>query len=106
VKASYSTTSRSPTKIPEYLASGLPVIANTGVGDVDRLLVEDRVGILVSYLNDAGFEDVVDEIGGMAADVETSQRCRSSASNRFDLATVGGVSYRAIYDRTSEPIDD
>jgi DNA-binding NarL/FixJ family response regulator len=32
VQSSYATISRSPTKIPEYLAAGLPVIANAGVG--------------------------------------------------------------------------
>ena len=36
VKATFATQSRSPTKIPEYLACGLPIIANRGVGDVDE----------------------------------------------------------------------
>ncbi len=46
VKATYATQSRSPTKIPEYLAAGLPIIANSGVGDVDELIVTEKVGLL------------------------------------------------------------
>jgi len=34
----------SPTKIPEYLAAGLPVVANRGIGDMDELIAREGVG--------------------------------------------------------------
>jgi hypothetical protein len=42
VKSGYATVSRSPTKIREYLACGLPIISNTGVGDVDEQIQTNR----------------------------------------------------------------
>ena len=38
----------SPTKIGEYLAAGLPVVSNSGVGDVDELIDRDRVGVVLN----------------------------------------------------------
>lgn len=98
VKSSYATASRSPTKIPEYLACGLPVIANAGVGDVDTQLMEDRVGVLVADLDEEGMLRAVEEAVKMAEDPATRERCRSSAVSRFDLASIGAKGYRNIYD--------
>lgn len=94
VKATFATASRSPTKIPEYLACGLPLIANSGVGDVNLLIEGRGVGALIekfdreSYL---GAFDKVESLGNIAA------KCRELASDEFDLKTVGGARYRRLY---------
>ena len=62
VKSTYATSSRSPTKIPEYLASGLPIIANRGVGDVDELLEMKRVGVLLDGFGEQEFADGLNQI--------------------------------------------
>lgn len=46
-KSTFSQLAASPTKIPEYLAAGLPVVSNAGIGDVDDLLESERVGVVV-----------------------------------------------------------
>lgn len=96
VKAGYATASRSPTKIPEYLACGLPVIANEGVGDVDKLIEKNRVGILVrEFSRDAYME----ALNALPTDDDIRARCGETARREFDLLEIGGVRYRRLYRR-------
>ncbi len=96
VKAAYSTMSRSPTKIPEYLASGLPIISNAGVGDVDELLAKNGIGAVVDSFDREGYLRALDGLGMLG---NISGHCRLVAREYFDLSTVGGRRYRRIYKR-------
>jgi glycosyltransferase involved in cell wall biosynthesis len=96
VKAGYATASRSPTKIPEYLACGVPVIANRGVGDIDDLIERRRVGTLVENFSNDAYQRAVGEIGTL---IDTEERCRKTAIEEFDLPSVGGERYRRLYRR-------
>jgi glycosyltransferase involved in cell wall biosynthesis len=96
VKSGYATLSRSPTKIPEYLACGVPVIANPGVGDVDQQITENRVGTLIE---DFSADDYLNAIGEILELGDIRERCRTTAMKEFDLETVGGERYRKIYSR-------
>ncbi|HMQ04644.1 MAG TPA: glycosyltransferase [Pyrinomonadaceae bacterium] len=102
VKATYSTASRSPTKIPEYLACGLPVIANRGVGDVDSLILEEGVGVLVDGFSRESYFKALEDLSGLG---EIGAKCRRVAAARFDLETVGGPRYRRMYKRLLRNID-
>ena len=95
VKATYATQSRSPTKIPEYLAAGLPIIANSGVGDVDELILTEKVGLLIDKFEPEAYQNVLFRLRRLG---NVSERCKETARRRFDLETVGGVRYRRLYD--------
>jgi glycosyltransferase involved in cell wall biosynthesis len=99
VKAGYATQSRSPTKIPEYLACGLPIIANPGVGDVDSLILEDCVGVLVKDFTPESYLHALVEIERLSTRPEMAAICRASALKRFDLKSVGGERYRLLYNK-------
>jgi glycosyltransferase involved in cell wall biosynthesis len=94
VKATYATLSRSPTKIPEYLACGIPLVANAGVGDVDRLIEEGRAGALIRQFNDDAYLKALDEVTELR---NSSARLESLARTEFDLEMVGGERYRRLY---------
>lgn len=94
VKATYATQSRSPTKIPEYLAAGVPLIANSGVGDVDKLIRENSVGVLIDKFERETYIDAVKNILTMN---DSAQRCNETARRCFDLETIGGECYRRLY---------
>ena len=96
VQATYSTASRSPTKIPEYLAAGLPVIANRGVGDVDALIRGEGVGVLIGRFDRAEYLRALEKFDQLG---DISDRCRDAAQRLFDLETVGGVRYRGLYEK-------
>jgi glycosyltransferase involved in cell wall biosynthesis len=97
IKQCLSKTASSPTKIGEYLAAGLPVVANSGVGDVDDLLSQARVGVVVSELTTTGYVKAVDEVVALASDPDTAGRCRVVARECLDLEGVGWVRYRKLY---------
>jgi len=99
IKPCYSKLSSSPTKIAEYLASGLPVISNAGIGDLDELIEGDKVGVILREFNRESYRRALEEMGRLLLEQRVSERCRDSARNRFDLAAVGGVRYRRLYQR-------
>jgi glycosyltransferase involved in cell wall biosynthesis len=94
IKTCYSKQASSPTKNAEYLASGLPVIANSGVGDVDAQILENRVGAVVTEFTPREYEKALDQIHDLG---DIGDRCRTTAIDQFGLTSVGGVRYRRIY---------
>jgi glycosyltransferase involved in cell wall biosynthesis len=101
-KAAFSQIAASPTKIPEYLAAGLPVICNSGIGDTDELLTSERVGVILSEFNSEAFSQAMDLIDQLQDDFSLRARCQSTARNAFDIETVGRNGYREVYRRLKE----
>lgn len=99
IKPCYSKLASSPTKFAEYLASGLPVICNPGIGDVDAVVEQDRVGVLVPDFTTEAYLRALERADALRAEPDLPERCRASARGRFDLRAVGGVSYRRLYER-------
>jgi len=99
IKPCYSKQASSPTKIAEALASGLPIISNGGIGDLDAMIEGDRVGVIVREFNETAYRNALSEIDSMRNDPSIAARCQSTAQNRFDLATVGGPRYVRLYKR-------
>lgn len=100
-RPSFAQIAASPTKIPEYLAVGVPVVCNAGVGDMDELLTRSRVGVVVRRLDDTAYADAAAEALALAEDPQVSARCLATAQEQFDLARIGGVRYRSLYERLS-----
>jgi len=99
IKPCFSKQSSSPTKIAEYLASGLPVVCNTGVGDLDELINKNRVGALVSEFTPEAYLRALNEIDIMRSGPTLAERLRSVARQEFDMVGVGGARYRRLYQR-------
>jgi glycosyltransferase involved in cell wall biosynthesis len=91
----------SPTKIGEYLASGLPIVLSTGVGDADRLVAEG-VAAPVPALAAEQYRMAARWIARTAGRPEVRERCRRVAEQYFDLSTVGGERYWALYRSVAE----
>lgn len=97
IKTCYSKQSSSPTKIAEYLVSGLPVISNSGIGDLDEVIAEDKVGVIVPELNRAAYRTALAMVEQLRTEADLSARCRASALKRFELKAVGGSRYLWLY---------
>ena len=97
IKPCYSKLASSPTKLAEYLACGLPVVANSGVGDVDELIGGKQVGVVFDDFNEQNYREVFRSILKMSGDDSISEHCRRVAIENFDLASVGGARYRRLY---------
>ncbi len=98
IRPCFSKLASSPTKIGEYLAAGLPIISNTGIGDCDALLRENNVGVLVEEFNEWSYRAAVAQLQNLLADHDAvRQRCRVVAEQRLSLQHVGGRRYREVY---------
>ena len=97
VRPCFSKISSSPTKVGEYLAAGLPVVSTAGIGDVDDLLDENRVGVLVRELAPCAYEPAAQAAFELAGDMEARERCRAVARKKLSLAEVGIPRYDALY---------
>jgi glycosyltransferase involved in cell wall biosynthesis len=98
-RPTFSQIAASPTKVGEYLAAGLPVVSNRGIGDLDQLLEQERVGVVVSETGDAAWADAVDRLLALCEEPGLAARCRQIARESFGLATVGGPRYVDLYRR-------
>lgn len=97
IKPCYSKLSSSPTKIGEYLASGLPLVTGPGIGDVDRLLEDYDAGVVLRSFEPAGLDEGVRRLRARMAESGHADRCRRAAAERLSLADVGVARYDALY---------
>ena len=104
-KPTFSQIAASPTKIPEYLAAGIPVISNAGIGDTDRALLDDHIGIVVRDFSREAYDDAVVALLELLDDTGLAARCRRSAYERFDLEKVGAERYRRLYQRLAQSLE-
>ena len=58
----YSKLSSSPTKLGEVLAMGIPVIVNSGVGDVEEIIKETASGFVIHNFKEEEYKAAVDSI--------------------------------------------
>jgi len=89
---------RSPTRMAEILGCGLPVVANSGVGDVARIVEKYRVGILVSEGSEQAMTHAIDQLEELRKDPELPARCRRAAEEVFSLES-GTAAYDALYSK-------
>ncbi|MBP9663353.1 MAG: glycosyltransferase [Pyrinomonadaceae bacterium] len=94
IKRCYSKQSSSPTKIGEYLACGLPIVANRGVGDIDSLIESNGVGVLIDGV---GRDDYVVALDRILQLRNAGDRCRETADLELNMEKVGGHRYRRLY---------
>jgi glycosyltransferase involved in cell wall biosynthesis len=101
-KPTFAQIAASPTKISEYLAAGLPVVCNTGIGDVDELVERERVGVVVRQFDEDAYQRAAEEAIVIAEDPDIRRRCRCVARSNFDLHTIGGQRYLNVYRRLAQ----
>jgi len=99
IKRCVSKLASSPTKNGEYLACGLPLILNTGIGDSDALVDQWRAGVLINDFTEDQYELAADSIAAMAAVAGARERARRVAEQLFDLESVAAERYASLYHR-------
>ncbi|HVE59277.1 MAG TPA: glycosyltransferase, partial [Pyrinomonadaceae bacterium] len=98
IKPCYSKQASSPTKNAEYLACGLPLVVNGGVGDTTELTEADEVGVVIESFSAEGYQNALLKLNKLLEDkAALAGKCRESARKRFDLFNVGGERYRRLY---------
>jgi len=97
--ATFAQIAASPTKIPEYLAAGLPVVCNAGIGDMDEVVERERVGVVLRDFDEQSYAMAAEQALALAEDEGVRARSIRVAHQYFDLKTVGGRRYVNVYRR-------
>ncbi len=103
-KPTFSQIAASPTKIAEYLAAGLPVVCNAGVGDTEDLLLNEKVGVVLRAFDEKAYAEAAEAAIALAEDPATPERSMRVAHACFGLVEIGGVGYRNVYRRLEESL--
>lgn len=96
IRPTFSKRTSFPVKLAEALATGLPVVTNTGVGDLDGVIEAERVGVFVREFNVAAYEEACQRLDELLEDPSTPARCRSLAERRYGLEWAVD-SYHRLY---------
>jgi len=100
IKPCFSKQASSPTKYAEYLACGLPLIINAGIGDSDALINDENVGALVERFDEAEYLRATGIIESMTSNVEQTRRqAREVAERLLDVRRVGRDHYVELYEK-------
>ncbi len=97
IRALPSKIASSPTKIGEYLAAGLPLICNTGVGDMDTIVEEHQVGVSIDEFTPENYSHAAAAIAPLIGDSQIKDRCQQAARAHASLQEVGVPRYCALY---------
>lgn len=97
IRPCLSKRSSSPTKYAEYLACGLPILINGGIGDVDVLIEKEDAGVLVWDFNAEEYARAAIELRRQM--LRRRDAFRKIAENRFSLLGHAYPAYRRLYER-------
>ncbi len=94
IKSCYSKRSSSPTKHGEIMAMGIPIITNSGVGDVKDILEKYNGGYVVDDFSAVSFDKVITQMENTIFDKEA---IREGAFEFYSLEKAI-ASYSMLYD--------
>ena len=98
IESHYSKIASCATKNAEYLAAGIPIVANGGIGDVDSVIPKHRVGVVLKDFETPSVERGVDELQSLLEDPETPARCERLAREEY-ATEIGVARYMDLYRR-------
>jgi glycosyltransferase involved in cell wall biosynthesis len=93
IKPVFSKTASSPTKMGEMLAVGLPIVANSGVGDVAQMIDEIGCGVAIREFTPNSYRQAIAQIEALSG---TPGERRERALPWFDVK-LGVARYDRIY---------
>jgi glycosyltransferase involved in cell wall biosynthesis len=91
IKPSYSKLFSSPTKQGELMGMGIPIICNSGVGDVDFIVEKYKSGFVLKDLNKVNF--------GIILNSNFKKQKLKEGANQYFSLKKGVMSYQKIYEK-------
>ncbi|MBP6432782.1 MAG: glycosyltransferase [Ferruginibacter sp.] len=96
IKPCYSKMSSSPTKHGEIMAMGIPVITNSGVGDVKEIVEGYNAGYVIDTFTDDTMQNVVNSIASNTI-LFNANAIRNGAKEYYNLETTVAT-YKKVYE--------
>lgn len=96
LKPVFSKQGSAPTKLGEFLASGIPCLTNESVGDMGRVINKGNVGVTIDNFDEMSIRYAVISLIKLANEKDIAERCAKIALENFSL-NQGCESYSKIY---------
>lgn len=97
IKPCFSKRSSCPTKFAEYLACGLPLVINSGIGDTDKIVKDYKLGAIVDKFNQGLYLSNTRQLLELMKEKGAiSNRCKKAAEDIFSL-DIGVSKYFDVY---------
>jgi glycosyltransferase involved in cell wall biosynthesis len=88
-----------PTKFAEYLASGLPVVINSGIGGTDKIVKDYNLGVVIDRFDSDSYVNAADRLLALLGEGEPlKKRCRQVAEEFLSLNSAVNK-YHSLYQR-------
>ena len=94
IRNSYAKQASSPVKLGEVLAMGIPIITNSGIGDVDTIVQQIDAGVILPICSTQQYQIAAQSINNLLQ--KDSHQIRQKAANYY-LLNKGVAKYVAIY---------
>lgn len=92
----FSKVASSPTKLGELMSLGIPVVCNSGIGDVDQVIEQEKGGVVIREFNTASYDQAITAILERNPEVHAKE-LHQSAVRQFGIEK-GVLSYTQLYD--------
>ena len=99
----FSKSGSSPTKHGEMLGMGLPVIANSGVGDVERIIGDTNSGLLIEEFSGTAYKKAVEQIDNL---LQIPTETLQAAAKKYYSLEDGVKKYNEVYEYVCRLSDD
>ncbi len=93
IRASFSKIASSPTKLAEYLAMGIPVVVNAGIGDDDEIIKTGNCGVILNSFSENELERGIFDLTQFTTPHNASIEC---AEKQYSLQS-GIAKYLSVY---------
>ncbi|MCU1266155.1 MAG: hypothetical protein JWM21_2473 [Acidobacteria bacterium] len=99
IKPCFSKLASSPTKYAEYLACGLPLVINAGIGDSDALILTEKAGVLINEFAENEYQAAAAQVEELLKDRRRTRAfTRDIAERLFDVRKTGVERYARLYE--------
>lgn len=96
IKPVFSKKASSPTKMGELMSLGIPLICNSGVGDVASILKDGGNGVLVSEFTKEAYLKAIRELPDV---LKKSPQLNIACASAYYALSDGVKKYASVYDR-------
>lgn len=95
IKPCFSKLASSPTKHGEIMAMGIPVITNSGVGDVAEIVNSCHAGFVLSDFSPAAYNDIINTV---EKQIPFDQAAIRDGAKKFYALDAAVARYKKVYD--------
>lgn len=96
IRPSFSKRASSPTKLGEIFSMGIPLVCNSGIGDVDQIIKDSKAGLIIDRLEKSEYLKVIKQLDQLT--VLDKNEIRKYALTSLSL-NKGILDYLSIYSK-------